>query len=295
MKHEMRELARRQEGLLATWQLRQLGHSRTGIAHHTAQLRQIHDGVFLTGDAPITERQRWWAATLTAPRTVLAHGSAGAAWGFHRHTGPTTILRPGSGGPRRHDGLLIRRSSLVRPDGRLRHATTLDHLPITTPERTLADLWRTLPTDRARRKLLREALRLRRTSTRSLREHLEQAPPRLRAATLRRLLERYERLALHRCRSDAEARAVELIADARLPLPRINTPIAGEEADLSWLDVHLIIEIDGDQFHQDKAEDARRSTIWTEAGWRVRRAPADLVFAQPRTFAERVRHHLAGP
>lgn len=260
--------------------------NRKAIDHHTRGLHRMHDGVFLTGHAPPTQWQAHRAATLTTRGSVLAFESAAFAYGIRRFAPPVDlIVRRGSGGPEQRDGLIVHRSTMI-------DATTLDGIPITTAERTIADMWLRLPDDRQRRKLLREALRLRRTTTIRLRTHLDRAPRRRAPRGLTQLITRYERLQLHRCKSDAEAYAVELIDDARLDIPDINVDIAGEEADLSWPDRRLIIEIDGGQYHEDKAEDARKTAIWTAAGWRVRRAPYDLVFDEPVRFVQGVRHHL---
>ncbi len=273
--------------MVAAWQLRGAGMSGEAVQHHTAHLRSLHDGVFLTGEGPLTRRQRWWAAVLSAPGRALAFASAGAAWGFRPWEGDyEVVVMVGSGGPQRFGNLLVCRAKRVEP-------TTLDGVPITTPERTLADLWRRVHPVSARRKMLREALRLKRTTAPRLREHLGNAPPRNRPATLGRMLAQYEHLRLDRCKSDAEAHAVELLATASVSLPAINERRAGEEADLSWERERLIIEIDGGQFHQDKAEDARKTAIWTQARWTVRRVPTDVVFGDSRRFVALTRQHLA--
>jgi very-short-patch-repair endonuclease len=248
--------------------------TRDAVLHHTADLRQLHDGVWVTGDAPITRLQHWWAATLSAPGRVLAFASAGAAYEFRPwESAFEVVVQEGNGGPRRFGPLLVCRAKHI-------DATTLHGLPITTPERTIADLWPKL-NDRERRKMLREALRLMRTTVPRARSSLERAAPRNRPSSLTQLLKRYTHLQLRRCKSDAEAYAVELIAAAKLPHPEINVRRAGVEADLSWPDHRLIIEIDGDQFDQDKAEDARKTRIWQQARWRVRRAESDLVSTRP--------------
>src|SRR5438067_10601646 len=131
MKNVLRDLARDQDGLVAAWQLFDAGWSRGAIRHRTDGLRELHDGVYLTGDAPPTRRQLWRAATLTAPGTFLAVASAGAAWGFRAWQGSyEVVVRHGSGGPKRFGPLLVCRSE------RIDH-TDLDGLPITTAERTL--------------------------------------------------------------------------------------------------------------------------------------------------------------
>src|SRR3954469_20018892 len=135
MKDVLRRIAAGQAGCVASWQLRRADWSWDAIRHRTRDLRRLNDGVFVTGDAPVTRLQQWWAATLTAPGSVLAFASAGAAYEMRPWEGGfEVIVREGSGGPRRYGPLLVCKARIL-------HATTLHGLPITTPERTLADLW----------------------------------------------------------------------------------------------------------------------------------------------------------
>jgi very-short-patch-repair endonuclease len=282
MKDVLRQIAARQEGCVASWQLREAELSWKAIEYRTGDLRRLHDGVFVTGDAPVTRLQRWWAATLTAPGSVLAFASAGAAWGMRPWEGSfEVIVRQGSAGPRRHDGLLVCRTKHV-------HATTLNGLPITTPERTLADLWPRLD-PKAQAHMLRNALRLKRLTTTSLAAHLSQASARQRPRSLTQRLDRYATLKLNRCRSDAEAAAVVLLDEAGIATPQINVRIAGEEADLSWPARKLIVEIDGRTYHEDKLEDARKTAVWRAAGWDVERVPAAAVYDDPERLIRAAR------
>ena len=88
-------------------------------------------------------------------------------------------------------------------------------------------------------------------------------------------------LPLGRARSDAETRALEVLALDGRPLPELNRVIAGREVDLSWPAHRLIVEIDGPQFHLDPAEDDRRQAPWVRAGWTVHRLPSGAVFDAP--------------
>jgi very-short-patch-repair endonuclease len=74
---------------------------------------------------------------------------------------------------------------------------------------------------------------------------------------------------------------MEILRDAGRPLPRLNFRIAGEEADLSWPKLRLIVEIDGGPFHLDAGEDARKEAAWKAAGWTVRRLPSDDIYDHP--------------
>jgi very-short-patch-repair endonuclease len=282
MKDVLRRLAAAQAGCVAVWQLRAADWSPSKVRHGVRELRRVHEGVYLTGDAPITRLQRWWGATLTAPGSFLGFASAGAAHEIRPWEATfEVIVRQGSGGPRRQDGLLICRTKHL-------HTTTLHGLPITTPERTLADLWPRLD-HKAQAHMLRNAIRLKRLTPSSLAAHLREASARQRPQTLSDQLTKYTNLKLHRCRSDAEALAVVTLADAKLPTPDINRRIAGEEADLSWPDRRFILEIDGATYHQDKLEDARKTAVWRAAGWDVDRLPADVVYEDPEQLTRAAR------
>ena len=92
---------------------------------------------------------------------------------------------------------------------------------------------------------------------------------------------RYAGLPVARARSGAEIRALMVLRDAARQLPRLNSPVAGIEADLSWPEARLIIEIDGGPFHLDVGEDARKEAAWRKAGWTILRLPADAVYRTP--------------
>jgi hypothetical protein len=266
----------RQEGVIARWQLLGLGLSAGAARHFAAGDRQIHLGVYVSGHAPITRAQLWWAAVLTRPGSVLSGASAGAAWGIRPWQGAFEIVtRRGSHGPARVGSLLICRSTTIAQD-----STHLRGLPITTPERTITDLAASLDA-RSSLKLVREAVRLRRTSMHELAVHLGRSPNGRGTAALRAYVARHIRLPFHRCRSDAEARALELLDDTGHLIPAVNVRIAGEEADLSWPARRLIVEIDGPDFHRFADEDARKTAVWRRAGWTVRRIPSGAVFDDP--------------
>ena len=194
-----------------------------------------------------------------------------------------TVTRPGSGGPRSLDGVLVCRSTSLAGN-----TTTLDAIPITTPERTLINLAPQLRS-RALARAVREAIRLRTTTPSDLLVALARHRGRRGTARLHAAVARYAGLPLNRTRSDAEALALELLRDAGLPSPDVNRRIAGEEADLSWSYGKLIVELDGAQFHLDAAEDMRKQRAWEKAGWTVHRLPTDDVYLHPERLRDVVR------
>ena len=206
----------------------------------------------------------------------MSLGWAGFAYGFwYRPSGLITVTRPGSGGPRRLSGVMSYRSTTVARD-----STELHGIPITTVARTLFDLARSA-SDPALARGVREAVRLKRTTLYALAFDLADRIGQRGSRRMASVLSRYSGLPLDRARSGAEIRALEVLREANRPMPRLNVKIAGEEADLSWPELKLIIEIDGGPFHQDVGEDARKGAAWRGAGWIVRRIPADDVYDHP--------------
>jgi very-short-patch-repair endonuclease len=273
------ELAGAQFNRVSRTQLEGLGLTSTAIARglEAGRFVAVEQGVFALPPVLAHDEWGWWmGATLTAPETVLSHEGAGTAWRFWKYESrPVTVTRPGSGGPRRHGGLLAFRSSTLEGD-----TTTLRGIPITTVPRTLLDLApRHSPTALAR--AVREAVRLNLTTTHAIVDCVSRHPGRRGSRRLLTVISRYAGLPLERARSGAEVRALEVLRDGSFVLPRLNVRIAGEEADLSWAAHRLLIEVDGGPFHLDVGEDARKQTRWERARWTVRRISSDDVYDRP--------------
>ncbi|HET9119934.1 MAG TPA: DUF559 domain-containing protein [Solirubrobacterales bacterium] len=259
-------------------QLFDLGISETAIEHRvaTGRLVIVEQGVFAVAPLLDDDWGRWMGATLTAPGSVLSHISAAVAWGLL--TVPRKVervTRPGSGGPRRHGGVLAFRSTTLAGD-----VGTLRGVPITTVPRTLLDLARTVG-DRALARAVREGVRLEETTLAAIGDQLARSRGRRGSRRLAQTVSRYAGLPLDRARSGAEIRALEVLREAGRPLPRLNVRIAGEEADLSWPIERLIVEVDGRPFHLDIGEDARKQQAWESAGWAVKRITSDDVHERP--------------
>src|SRR3954469_7157394 len=273
------ELAGAQFNRVSRQQLNVLGLSDTAIARRveSGRLVIVEQGVLAV--APVLEHDdwgRWMGATLTAPGSVLSHVSAAAAWGFWSLPRQfETVTRPGNGGPRRHGGVLVYRSSTVASECDL-----LRGIPITAVARTLLDL-AGHASGRALARALREAVRLGLTTITALGDDLGRYRGRRGASRLAAALGRYAGLPLERARSGAEVKALEVLRDAGRPLPKLNVRIADEEADLSWPRWRLIVEVDGGPFHLDVGEDARKQERWEAAGWRVCRLSARDVYGRP--------------
>jgi hypothetical protein len=278
------ELAGRQFNRVSRSQLLELGLSADMIDRRlgSGRLVIVEEGVYAV--APLLEHDEWgqWmSATLTAPGSVLSHTSAAAACGFWSLPRRLeTITRPGSGGPRRHGGVLVYRSSVLGEE-----CTTLHGIPITSVPRTVLDLARGV-SDRALARAVREVIRQELTTVGALADAVGKHRFRRGTRRLAATLARYAGLPLERARSGAEVKALEILRTAGCPLPQLNVRIAGEEADLSWPGRRLIIEIDGGPFHLDVGEDERKRAAWESAGWTVRRLPAEEVYERPHCLLD---------
>ena len=271
MNVHLRELAADQADVVARWQLAAAGWATARIDDWVRRnrWRVVHPGVYSLTQSPLTRRQWWIAATLSAPGTYLAAASAGACWGCRPWDGGfEVVVRAGSGGPKRLGRLLVLRSRTLNGE-----ITEKDGIPITTVERTLIDLAATLPA-RPIAKATREAIRLKLTTVPSLLDELLKHRGRRGTAALRELAERYKDLPIVRARSDAESLALDLVRP-----PQLNVRINGEEADLVWPEQRLIVEIDGPQYHLFPDEDARKEAAWRAAGYKVRRVGSEDVFS----------------
>jgi hypothetical protein len=272
------ELFERQWNRANLAQLEALGFTRGDVAYRvaTGRLRAVHQAVFAGRPFIDDQRGRWMAATLTAPETYLSHGSSAALHGFwDRARDVETVTRPGNGGPRRLDGLLVCRSLTLAGN-----TTTVEGIRATTAERAIIEMAPYLD-DRALARTVREALRIGAVTSADLLSAVDRHPGRRGTRRLVQAVGSYAGLAVARARSGAEVRALMILRDAARPLPQLNCRIAGIEADLSWPEEHLIIEIDGGPFHLDAGDDARKTAAWRTAGWTVKRLPSDAVYDNP--------------
>jgi len=276
------ELAARQHNRFSRAQLAALGIDDLTIKRRVDAGRwvAVHAAVYAIAPVLHDDLGLWTGATLTEPGTVLSHVSAAAARGiWDRSRAFETVTRPGNGGPERYDGLLVHRSQRLGDD-----VTVWRGIPITSVPRTLLDLAPHVSFAMLAR-LTREAIRLKLTTAPEIMDALlTRHRGRRGSRRLITIVARYTGLPVERCRSASEVRALELVRDAGRPLPDVNRRIAGEEADLSWRPLRLIIELDGPDFHLDRGEDARKQAIWERAGWEVLRLPSPEVYEHPERF-----------
>jgi len=285
------ELAGRQHGVVAVWQLAAAGISRDAVKHRVARRRltRLHRGVYRLGPVhgPLTSPMA--AVLACGPAAVLSHESAAELLGIRRpERGPIHVTVP-TGHPRTRNGIRVHRARLGPDD-----VTRWKGIPTTTAARTIRDLAPTL-TERHLKRAIEEAQIQGHLTSHSLTEAVDQARGRKGVTALRAATTNEPRLT----RSEAERRLVELIDAAELPRPRTNQRVEGFEVDLVWPDARLIVEVDGYAFHQGREafeRDRRRDAELTAAGYRVQRVTwRQIADTREAVVARLARSLSAGP
>jgi very-short-patch-repair endonuclease len=277
------DLATRQEGPVADWQLLELGFPRTTIESwlRSGRLHCWHRGVYTLGHRALGRRGRLWAAVLACGRgAVLSHRSAAGLWGIRPDNRPRIEVTVASRGRASRKGIQVHRVRRLDP----RDVTKIDGIPVTTLARTFLDLAEVVPQNQVRR-AINEADYLRLFDLKAVKELLSRSNGRrgirpLTAALIAVFPE-------ERTRSDLEEAFLEFCERRNIPRPKVNRGRDGRELDMTWPGHNLIVELDGYQAHrtrrafeEDRRRDARHlldgiRTVRVTDAW-LTREPDDL-------------------
>jgi very-short-patch-repair endonuclease len=274
-------VAARQFGVVSIGQLRRCGVSEDAVRARAAlgQIHRVHRGVYALGHLALSPEGHWMAAVLAIAGGPSGGGSVLAHWGAavsHRsalslwnllptNRTPSDVIVGGDGGRARRAGIRVHRSlSLVPGDVTLHRG-----IPVTTPERTIADL--------------REAISTRRSGAITARE-------------LRKAIRQASVLGLpigdeggDRTRSDLERDFLRLCRRYRLPRPEVNVPIGPYLIDFLWTAKRLVVETDSYLYHRGKVafqDDHRRDLDLRRCGYEVIRLSEQQIDEEPTRVAE---------
>lgn len=266
-------LAGRQHGMVARWQLLELGMTAEMIKIRLrhGSLHRFHRGVFAYGHTSITVESRWMAATLAfGPHAVLSHRSAAHFWGLlPRARIRPEVTRPTRARARSH--LVVHRGSLLADEVVRRRGIAVTSVPRTmfdlaavAPEREVERAWNEMEVREYRDPL-------------SVPDLLARYPGRRGSLVLARLAARKD-LPVGRTRNDFEEAFLALIDRHGLPRPRMNAHLALRgrffEVDCLWEDRKVAIELDGGAVHMTKKafdDDRERDRILTAERWTTTR------------------------
>jgi very-short-patch-repair endonuclease len=243
------ELAGRQHEVVKTAQLVELGFTHQSIARRVeaGRLHPWHEGVFAVGRRDLTRDGVLMAAALACGHDALvSHRSAAVAlelFDFPLHVIEVTV--PGLGS-RRRPGLRIHRTRSLESTER----SDVRAIPVTSVARTLLDLSGTIA-PRHLRRCYERAERNGILDRAALVACIEAHRGRRGIGALRRLAA-YDPTAASRTRSELELLFLDFCREEDLPIPLVNTQVAGYEVDMLWRDASLIVELDSWEFHGDR-------------------------------------------
>jgi very-short-patch-repair endonuclease len=286
----VRALAESQHGVVARRQLLKLDMSAERITSwvRNGRLVRLRWAIYALGDSVLTQHGRWMAAVLACgDGALLSHRSAAALWGLKPPGGPFIETTTNVSGVRaRRDGLRLHRSKIVAP----RFATMHEGVPVTSVAWTLLDLASVVGAPQLRRAV--EAAEQRELfDLNEIHAALAAAPGRRGSRKLLALLDDLKDHGITRTRSEVEALLLQLCIDHGFPRPEVNRYDNGREVDFRWPRHHLIVEVDGWQFHRSRrafVTDRARDRAALASGWRVARFPATEVISESGRVAAEI-------
>jgi len=304
-------LADSQHGVVAHWQLRQLGLSGEAIRHRLAsgRLHRLMRGVYAVGRPEVTDRGRWMAAVLACgPHALLSHRSAAALLGIRKPwNGPIEVVVPGDIRRRRACIRTYRRTSWTAGAGGVAGAAPGDGgassgsgsdragvdgvpwpllpsfvgpIPVTGPIVTLVDLATCLPVGQLEA-AVNEADHRDLVNPEVLRTALDLLPRRAGLCRLRDLL---DAATTALTATELERLFLPLARQVGLPVPETQAEPGSHRVDFYWAELELIVETDSLRYHRTpfkQAADKRRDNAHAASGLTTLRFTHGQVTSEP--------------
>jgi very-short-patch-repair endonuclease len=242
-----RELARissRSHGVVTRVQLLGAGVTARQIEERLSNgtLIRVHRGVYRVGHRAPSIDATYLAAVLAAGEGALL-GVRAAAHLFALTKGEAPPAEVITRTQRRIEGVRTHRSRILSAHD----ATTFRGIPVTTVPRTLVDLAAELSPDALARACHEAGVRYG-TTPKAVEAVLARRPTSPGAKKLRRVIHGDVHVTL----SKLEARFLELLRNAGLPLPVTNRPAGSRRVDCRWPEHRLTVELDGFRFHNSR-------------------------------------------
>lgn len=288
----IRGLAERQHGIVARWQLLELGVGLAVIQRRTegGLLIPVFLGVFALGHRRVSRRGQWMAAILASgPGAVLSHGSAMALWDMRGSRGPVEVLRRSGGVHRHRPGIRLHQTRSL-PD---HHVCEEQGIPVTTIERTLIDMAGRLDSKQLEHAVV-AADRTGRLRWGELQGVVLRGRGRKGIGKLRRVAFEVDPRAVD-TKSPLEIDFLALCREFGLPLPQVNVLAEGYLVDFLWPAERVVVETDSYTYHADHPSfehDHERTVVLVAAGYDVHRATRIMLNRNPDPFLANVRRSL---
>ena len=285
-------LAARQHGVIALFQLLELGYTLSAIKHRiaTGRLHPVRRGVYAVGRPDLSRMGEWMAATLSCGRhAILSHLSAASLWGICPDQLAAVHVTTPPHVDHRQAGVIAHRRYTLRA----RDATNCQGIPVTTPVQTLFDIATQVST-RELEAAVNEADKLDLVDPDALRIEVESRKGRRGVSHVRDLLDRTTFVLTD---SELERQFLPIARHAGLGRPQTQARLNGFNVDFYWPQLRLVVETDGLRYHRTAAQQTRdriRDQAHTAAGlvplrfthWQVRHEP-ERVAGTLKAVAER--------
>src|SRR6476661_4052464 len=283
---ELAVLAARQHGVVALWQLIELGLGAKGARDRVAsgRLHRIHAAVFAVGHRALSLDGKRMAAVLACGAgAVLSYRDVAEIYWLRPHNGRlfdvTSPIRTG----RKKPGIRVHSGATLTA----RDITAVRAIPCTAVPRTLLDLADVVRQREVERAIERaETLNL--FDLVAIRELLDRSPGRRGARKLERALGAEPVFT----RNDLEELMFAIALRAGVPRPLVNYWIGKYQADFAWPEQRLIAETDGRATHATThafEHDRLRDRELVKAGWRVIRFTYRQLESDPEEAAATLR------
>jgi hypothetical protein len=285
-KVQVRAVAGRQSGRIASWQLSRLV-SRQSISNwvRDGYLHRKIPGVYAVGhDAPSAEADLAAALLYAGPGAMLSHGTA-AWWWRLIDKRPSTIHVSTPRRCRSRRGIKVHQR---RDLDRAWHK----RLPVTAPAQTFLDFATIASLNRVRT-LLANAEYHQLLDVGEIEAVL--GPGRVGSGKLREALKRHQPRLAH-ARSPHEVAFFVLCERFGLPLPEVNVRVAGWTVDFFWREQRVVVEVDPYGNHHTPAQvdrDRRKDLALRAKGLVVHRYSRDQLEQTPDAIAADVTATLA--
>jgi len=296
---DLAELAGRQYGVVALWQLEELGLHVKVVDKRVAagRLHRVHQGAYAVGHQLLSRRGHLMAAVLACgPGTVLSHRSAASLHGILEGSrNRVDVIAPNRRG-RSPDGIAAHRDGTLTPADRV----VIDGVPCTSLARTLLDLAATQSSSTLRYAVTQAEVE-KIFDLAEVVELLKRSRGRRGVARLRLAIELHDPQE-QEARLELEKRLLRLFKRSALPRFEVNGHLVVDGIsimpDFLWRDARLIVEADSRHVHgtatafeKDRLRDQRLAV----AGWTVIHATWHQVTNEPERFIQTLRTLLSRP
>jgi very-short-patch-repair endonuclease len=289
---DLARLAEKQHGVVALWQLIELGLTRSTIHRWVkdGRLHPLYRGVYAVGHRKLS-RYGWIMAAILAhgPTAVASHRTAAWLWDLLPQRGSDVWVTVPAGGRAKRKGIVLHQVRELHPKDR----ATRDGIPVTALGRTLIDVFSSESEERTER-ALEQAERMGLLDGKAIDQACDRAPTRRGVKRIRR------RLAQHRApamsRSAFERRFLIFCRRYKLPIPEMNVQIEGYELDAVWRKHKRTVELDDFHTHGTRRSferDRKRDSKLDSLGWRVVRVTPERLQAEPAELAAELRLMLS--